>query len=159
DGIQSASMTMANQRAVTSPTFRIGAINGTAASFFAGSVEEAYFTTLNLNANDIRRLYAYRLDHNKAVTKENQSWFGTAFDANENVVSEFAKDWLVSKNTNSAYVDFGLTSTQKVAARMQNQSFSSTNITASTFTTGQLSAAPTFPLSHELGITPKDYFV
>ena len=121
-------------------------------------MDEFFWSQTLYSDTEIRKLYSSRIVHNQNVTVENQSWFGTFFDANDEIINELDQDWLVSKTVNSAYVDLGLASTDSVALRLQNQSFTTTVVPIKTFTTGLQSSDPGTQ-THGLGCTPKDFFV
>jgi hypothetical protein len=157
DGQLVVSGFLANQRTVTTPIFQIGAQNTTASNWFAGSAEDIYFTTLTLKDEDIRRTYAYRADHNQNVAVANQDW-NAVFAGN--LTAQLGNDWLVHQTANSVFWDFSeLASTDQVAVTMANKSFTTTVVPINTFDTGKLTSAPSFPLSHGLGVIPKDFYV
>lgn len=157
DGVQVVSGTLANIRTVTSPVFQIGAVNGTSTLWFGGSAEEVYFTTLAFTDEDVRRTYSYRADHNKNVAVNNQLW-DAVFAGN--LTASLNRNWLVHMTANSVFWDFSdMASTDQVAVTMANKSFTTTVVPIVTFSTGKLSASPTFPLAHGLGTIPKDFYI
>jgi len=162
DGVPVGSFDNGDYGSVTTGPTRVrwGAnVFASAANFFDGRIDEAFISTgVDVSSADIRKLYSYRIDRTDAITVENQQWYATFFDANDEIINELDQDWLVSKTDTDAYIDLGLSSTDSVALRMQNQSFNTTNVPIKTFTTGLQSSDPGTQ-THNLGCTPKDFYV
>lgn len=79
DGRFSGSSVLVNQRALTSPAFRVGANGSSATNFMNGSAEDVFFINCGVSTScvsdqDIRRLYSTRLDHNKNLIAKRQDW-------------------------------------------------------------------------------------
>lgn len=158
DGELAGTGTLAALRNSTTNTFRIGARFGTFTNFFLGDVSNFFASQLALTADDIRKIYASKLDHNQDVLVENQEWFGTGYSTGDAVVKELNSEFVVFKTANSLYFDHGLISTDSLSLRMQNQSFTTTVVPIKTFTTGLQSSDPGTQ-THGLGCTPKDFYV
>lgn len=107
DGVKVASGALANTRAATAPQFRIGAIGTTAVSFLDGRVQDAFFVNdALLSDEDIRKLYSVRLDlSDTSVSIGNQRW--EAQLVNGDFATEYPELWLVDKDADKIYVDFG----------------------------------------------------
>ena len=132
----------------------------TDASDLAGEVREMVFAQEPVSDGQIRKLYSKRLDHTASVLDEKQQWYGTFFKEDNGVVSnELDQDWLLDKKQNSVYLSTGLQAGDSLSLRLQNQSLASTVVPIKTFTTGKVSTAPSFPLSHSLGCRPKDFYI
>ena len=123
-----------------------------------GKFDECFFTTQFLSDAEIRKAYSYRIDRTDSVIEENQAWYGTFFDANDELINELDQDWLISKTTTDAYIDLGLDAADSVALRMQNQSFNTTVVPIKTFSTGLQSSDPGTQ-THALSCIPKDFYV
>lgn len=155
--LASASNSAAANRTITSTNFRIGAGFTATPFYYTGKAEDAFFTTLSLKDEDIRRLYSYRVTHSSNVAVANQQWDASFIG---NLSNKLGNSWLVHMDANTVYWDFSdLGSTDQVQPTMANKSFQTTNVPVRTFTTGKLSASPSFPLSHGLGARPKDFYV
>jgi hypothetical protein len=144
-----------NQRLVTTNLFTIGAKRNPAVSFFNGGIQDCFFAKQTLTDDDIRKIYAYRIDHSLNVPVDSQFWSGNWTRSDSSVVQQLPGDWLVSKTANSAYVDFsGLGSTAKVDLKMQDLGFSAQVVPAKTYDSGYLSSTPSTSISHRLPDVP-----
>lgn len=108
DGKQVGSLTVTNQRSLTSSSFKVGADSTTPADFFAGSIEDVFFVSgYTLTDNDIRKIASYRYDHNSGVLAKNQRWGAKIYPIADGDSFQAAPGWLVgSSDINSVFWDF-----------------------------------------------------
>ncbi len=110
DGKLVGTATLANTRSVTSAAFHVGA-SILSSSFFAGlagSVDECFFVNnYALTDNDMRRLAAYRYDHNAQVAAKNQRWSAKVYPIADGDAFQPGAGWLVgASDSNSVFWDF-----------------------------------------------------
>jgi len=138
---------LANVRSVTSPMFRIGAIRTTPAFFAAGKFSQwGFVNNYLLTDDDLRRLMAYRFDHNKNVLQKNQDWkvilaTPCAFPNWTPIVCQ--------ADPNSLYADFSdLSSTETVDLALLDMGMSPAVVPAVPPFDQTYTSNPTFPLTH-----------
>jgi len=150
DGKLAGSMAAANMRALATNDFRIGNLTsgGTA---FAGVAGPFIFynsgvSALGLTDEDIRRLYATRIDHNTDTDPEYQEWSATLWAT---TATQDERAFLVDKSDrNSAFIDLDVAATDSVALALKNTGLTPTVIPPSPPFDQTYTANPTFPISH-----------
>lgn len=146
-------------RSATSAEFNIGSEWGSQ-NFFTGRMQELFYVNKVLNDDELRKLRASKLSHNANVLAQNQQWYGQFWKSDNSIYqNELDQGFIVDKTANDIFIDPDLSSEDSFALRAQNQSFATTIIPIKTFTTGKLSASPSFPLAHSLGTIPKDFYI
>lgn len=122
DGTLATSKSATNMRSVSSPVFRIGATYTTPGAYMTGKAADVFFSRgVVLTAQDIRRLYSTRIDHNKNLIAKRQDWhfkhqhLGTA----GNPYQTLPFVWHDPTDANSLFVDFSdMDAADKVDIRM-----------------------------------------
>lgn len=152
DGVQVlAHVAAGNIFTPASAVFSIGA-SGAGAEFFAGSIEEAFFTTDTLTDAEIRKLSTYRFDHSKNVPIANQLWTFNHYSGATGyatVLSSAIYDMYV----NSIYVDFiDLDPTDSVEGKLQYMGMSAQTVPVMTFDR-------TFTSDPNIDVTPIDTYL
>lgn len=155
DGKVVATGAFTNQRAVTSTNFRIGSYRG-GINFFAGKMQDCFFHNSGassgaLTDDDIRKLYAFKLSHNKGVPVADQQWTGVYSRSDNKIVNQMMSDWIVAQDDNNVWWDLsGLSSTSQVSLKLLQNGFTSTVVPAQTYMTSEVSSAPSTPITHGL---------
>jgi hypothetical protein len=153
DGKLVGTATLANQRAVTSATFRIGAQRA-GSEFFAGAIEDCFFVNDYLLTDaDIRKLYASKLTHNANVSAANQDWRFVLGSGVQKLPS-----WqpvVDQSDANTLYADFSdLGSTETVDAALLDLGMSPVVVPAVAPFDQTYTSNPSFPISHGLSEVP-----
>lgn len=107
DGVKVASGILANTRAATSAQFRVSGVGTTLAQHLDGRAQDVFFVNdAILSDDDVRKLYSVRLDlSDTSVSAGNQRW--EAQLVNGDFATEYPELWLVDKDVDKIYVDFG----------------------------------------------------
>lgn len=101
----------------SSSVFNIAAADGL--NYFAGSIDEFFFINGSyLIQDDVSKLYATKITHNRSMTPTNQKWYG--FSMYGDIEREIF-NFTVDINTNILYANFSThTSTAQIALKMYN---------------------------------------
>jgi hypothetical protein len=154
DGKLAGTAPLANTRSATTPTFLVGQYFGT---FLAGSAEDVFFVNnYATTADDIRKLAARRIDHNKNIATNNQLWTANWGRSDSTVATQLDASWLVSKSSTSLWADFsGVATGAFVDLSVQNiGQYGTALVPNSTYDSGVLSATPATTIAHGLGARP-----
>lgn len=152
---QSATMGAAMFASTTS--LKIGSEGATSGAFYSGKMEQIGIANGYLmTADDIRKLAARRIDHNKNIATNNQLWTSNWGRSDSTVATQLDASWLVSKSSTSLWADFsGVATGAFVDFSMQNVGqYGTALVPNSTYDSGVLSAAPSTTIAHGLGARP-----
>lgn len=151
----STSVLPTNLRLASPNDFQIGARAG--GSFFDGRIDEVFYVRgPALAAEDIRKLYAYRLNHNLNVAIEDQLWSANWYRSDSAVANQMSSGWVVSKDTTNLYMDLDLPSGAFADFSLQHLGVTPSIVPIRQFSTGYLSTTPASTYTHNLGAIPKD---
>ena len=134
-------------------------------SFAVGSgstsmtVREVMYNTATLYVDeDIRKLAAYRVDHNKNTAAINQRWAAGRVRADGEISEEMGDEsWMVDKtNANKLYVDFSdINPLDMVYLKLYDETGTAVSVLPTkTFDTGWMTAQPTGNITHGLPDVP-----
>lgn len=126
----------------------------------AGRFQDVFYVKDALSDSDIYKIYSSRLDLVNAVPYNSQDWSASTFTREDNKIhSQMKPDFIVDTNDSSVYLSPGLDPGSQVTLKLANAGLSGYNVQSEIFDTGELSAAPTFPLLHGLGRIPATVYV
>ena len=143
-----------------SPAFTLGArfITGTA-DYFTGTLHDAFWSPTLLSDEDIYKLASAKVDLPQLVAPENQDWSKSLWGREDGKINNQLKpDFIVDSSSNAAYVSFN-SGEDKVNLKLVDTGLEAAPVSPLEFSTGELSAAPTFPINHGLGLKPAEYYV
>lgn len=158
DGKLAASATLANVRSLSSSVFRVGADSATPGAFFAGKVEDFFFTSggTALTDDDIRKLASRRLDHSKGILPSNQLVSGNWGRSDSYVTTPLDSSWVVSKDSNRLWYDLsGVATGAFVDYTMQNTGLVGTQLVPNSTYDVIYNTTPGTTIAHGLGTRPK----
>lgn len=93
------------------------------------------------------------ITHNANVPIADQEWFATYEGTDSSLQLE--NGWITNKTKDAVSYDFtGLETTDRITIKLKNTAITATTVPVSTYDSGFLSSAPTFPITHGLGVLP-----
>lgn len=155
DGKRAGSVTLSDLRPAAA--FKIGVNYLESGGHFAGEVDEfAVLKNVRLTDDDIRKLAAHKETHSRGVPTSEQEWVGTYSRSDDKLDQQMMPDWIVAQDSNSIYWDLsGLSSTSRFSAKLMQNGFTSTIVPAASYSTGELTSAPSTTISHGLPGRPQ----
>jgi len=153
DGRLSGSLACPTLRVPTTGFFYIG---GYTTSISAREV--AVETGVNIIDEDVRRIAAYRIDHNRNIPNISQRWEASRVRADGDVAEEMGDSgWMVDKsNSNRLYLDLSdVDPLDSVNLKLLDESGQAVSILPTkTFDSGWMQSQPIADLSHNLPDVP-----
>jgi hypothetical protein len=156
DGKLVASRDATNQRSLTSSVFRIGRYSTNIYS--TGRFQDFFFHNSGassgaLTDEQVRRIYAYRIDHSAAVASAKQRWSASIVTT----ITDRSEGWLVDQSdTDSVFVDFSsLASTDQVELTLEHMGLNAVIVPARAGFDQTYTVDPTFPIAHGQGEVPE----
>lgn len=161
DGVTAASKVVSEvPRDVTSPAFSIGSFANGTSQFFSGSVGPFVYATRLLSPEDVRKLHSYKQPLGISVPPESQEWLGLWKRADGSVQNQLENGWLIDKRNTEVFWDLSDLGASDTATLILKQlGDGPVTVASQSFSTGALTAAPSFPLAHGLPGTPKSVWV
>jgi hypothetical protein len=140
---------------VASPSFSIG--RGASNNYFAGQVDEFFFTMPLLSDNAIAKLFAYKLSPNRMLVPSSQRWyFWGLYDSQTRQIA----DPIIDIDANEVWWDLSSENTLEVAVKLHNVSSlgysKPTKARTLEMTASELDAL--LPITHSLGVVPEISF-
>lgn len=135
----------------TTPEFRIGARNSTASDFYDGRAQHCIFAHEALSAEDVRKLAAAKITHNKNIDPTMQNWVAS-YERDDGMISNiFDPGWIVDLSADSIYLNLNLAAADTVHLKLADMGYG-TAVAASDeqYDSGWQSAEQSFPLAHGL---------
>jgi hypothetical protein len=138
----------------SSPDFTIGSWLG-GSTYFSGVADEFFFDRSAYSDNQISKVYAARIDHDRTVSPQDQKWFSWS---SSDAIMGNEHNYIADIDTNSLYCIFSdLDSTVQVELKMYNGSPVGDSKPSKSkrleMTASALDAL--LPLSHGLGTVPE----
>lgn len=125
-----------------------------------GRAKHIFFVKDNLTDEDIRKLYSARIDLQSSTTISNQDWSSSLWGREDSKINnQLSPDWLLDTTANSLYLDTGLPSGSLLRLKERDTGFTAYTVSSSVYNSGELSAAPSFPLNHGLPGRPLELVV
>lgn len=91
----------------SSNRFQIGATNDGAACNYSGRVSNFFFGKhVVMGAGDIRKIYASKFTHGKALSAEKQNWSATWLREDSKLSMPLEGNWISDMNANALFMDF-----------------------------------------------------
>jgi hypothetical protein len=162
DGKRVGSASLTKSSVAANQLWRISGRFNALASPFSGLADEVFFlkSTTPPTDDDIRKLWAAKLSHNRAIPIADQQWTGVYARSDNKIQNQLSDDWIVAQDDNNLWYDLsGLSSTSQVSLKLLQNGVSSTVVAPSMYQTSELSAAPTVPIAHGLPSRPDQVVV
>lgn len=108
-----------NSNTAAGGIFTMGAYNGGASQFFAGRMQDVFFTNnLALTAQDIQKLVASKLTLNTSVVPTSQDWKASVYSEDGQYLSELSDSFITSKSASALFMNWGGGSASRVNLKM-----------------------------------------
>ena len=141
---------------VATPSFSIG--RGASNNYFAGQVDEFFFTVPLLSDNAIAKMFAYKLSPNRMLSPSSQRWyFWGLYDSQTRQIT----DPIIDIDANEVWWDLSSENTlEQVAIKLHNVSSlgysKPTKARTLEMTAAELDSL--LPITHSLGVVPEISF-